>query len=223
MIHTAIEEVLPVAIKSIDGMISYETKLKLKSNIYTIMSLLKETSHLPYDDLTKTTAENFVTYLTKVCRSTQKVSSWGRWLETYSNIVITRLISLKSRNTILSPDPHNSVHQEFMVLIMDLVNSIKEFHVSNPNWLTSSFESIFDLLDNILLGAFNISSYDNYVYCTKIKNDIISLKDFVDATKYVQSNFHCEDVEMKIINSLVRLDWLIKHPEKMLYRKTMVN
>jgi hypothetical protein len=211
MLRSDMEPIIPLKFQNIDRITSFEIRLKLKNMISNIFTLVQETRHFEYDIKTKTITENFLNYLEKVCDTPDRISQWSNWIEKYGDIVITMLCSIRNRNTKHSPDPSNPDHNKLMTNVSELVDLIKDFHIENPKILGSSEGIIIDLLDRVIVSAFNIRPDNRSPHYIAITEDIDTLRSFVDSIKYLPLNDYDSSIEMKLIHGLTKIDWNIKN------------
>lgn len=207
MINDHTDVTVPYRFNNVNYVSDYRLKMSLKNIINKTIILINQTSQYEYDLKTKSIVTNFLNNFEKRCQNITSLNIWGKWLEKYGLVTITRLSSIveKNQTKVLSYD--NEKHTDLMFLISTLINTLTEFHIVNPKVFKTPLLSI---LDDLVDTTHLMSPNNDSVYYKNIIEDISDITYSVLNLSSFKLFVYDEELETSIILKLMKLENKLK-------------
>lgn len=207
MINDHTDVTVPYRFNNVNYVSDYRLKMSLKNIINKTIILINQTSQYEYDLKTKSIVTNFLNYFEKRCQNITSLNIWGKWLEKYGLVTITKLSSIveKNQTKVLSYD--NEKHTDLMSLISSLIKALTEFHIVNPKVFKTPLLSI---LDDLVDTTHLMSPNNDSVYYKNIIEDISDITYSVLNLSNFKLFVYDEELETSIILKLMKLENKLK-------------
>lgn len=204
---SGIEMTSPLALSNVDCIPSFEMRNNLRKTVSSFYALFNEIKHIPMDESVRISIDNFMGYLKKSFESPTVLSGRANWIIRYGDVIINRLISVKYRNTKFSADFDNPQHEQLMDKIATMIDTIKQYHQRNVDVFRHSEGPLVELLDKIIIEAFDVRSHNTSEYYKAIVSNVEEITEVVECNEFRTTSVN----EMMIMNLLIRLSYRIRY------------